>query len=53
MRITIPKLKTDFSNNRLLYIASYSDIAKLDLSLTFSNGFYVYLDTLRVEFLQT
>ncbi len=44
-------LKTDFENNRLLCIAPYTDAAEDKLSLTFSPVFYVYLDSLRVEFL--
>lgn len=44
-------LKTDFKNNRLLCIAPYTDAAENNLSLTFSPVFYVYLDTLKVEFL--
>lgn len=44
-------LKADFKNNRLLCIAPYTDAADSDLSLTFSPVFYIYLDTLRVEFL--
>jgi len=44
-------LKTDFKNNRLLCIAPYTDAAEDNLSLTFSPAFYVYLDSLRVEFL--
>jgi len=44
-------LKTDFPNNRLLCIAPYTDAADDKQSLTFSPTFYVYLDTLRVEFL--
>ena len=44
-------LKTDFKNNRLLCIAPYTDAAEKNLSLTFSPVFYVYLDTLKVEFL--
>ena len=43
-------LDTDFKNNRLLCIAPYTDAAEKDRSLTFSAVFYVYLDTLRVEF---
>jgi hypothetical protein len=44
-------LKTDFKNNRLLCIAPYTDAAEDHLSLSFSPVFYVYLDTLKVEFL--
>ena len=44
-------LKTDFKQNRLLCIAPYTDAAEDSLSLTFSPVFYVYLDTLKVEFL--
>jgi len=44
-------LKTDFKNNRLLCIAPYTDAAEDNLSLTFSPVFYLYLDTLKVEFL--
>lgn len=44
-------LKTDFKNNRLLCIAPYTDAAEKNLSLTFSPVFYIYLDTLKVEFL--
>lgn len=44
-------LKTDFENNRLLCISPYTDAANDTLSLTFAPVFYVYLDTLRVEFL--
>ena len=43
-------LKTDFENNRLLCIAPYTDAAEKELSLTFSSAFYLYLDTLEVEF---
>jgi len=44
-------LKTDFHKNRLLCIAPYTDAAEDSLSLTFSRAFYLYLDTLKVEFL--
>lgn len=44
-------LKTDFRNDRLLCIAPYTDAAEDNLRLTFSPIFYVYLDSLRVEFL--
>lgn len=45
-------LETDFKNNRLLCIAPYTDATSdKDLALTFSPVFYVYLDTLKVEFL--
>ena len=44
-------LKTDFKNNRLLCIAPYTDAADDKLSLTFAPAFYIYLDTLRIEFL--
>ncbi len=45
-------LLTDFENKRLLCIAPYTDAPEdKDLWLTFSSVFYVYLDTLRVEFL--
>jgi hypothetical protein len=44
-------LKTDFKNNRLLCIAPFTDAAEKELSLTFSQVFFVYLDTLRIEFL--
>ena len=44
-------LDADFENNRLLCIAPYTDAAEDSLSLTFSPVFYVYLNTLEVEFL--
>ncbi|NNC69973.1 MAG: hypothetical protein HKN90_04030 [Flavobacteriaceae bacterium] len=43
-------LKTDFRNNRLLCIAPYTDAANDIKSLTFSSTFYIYLDSLKVEF---
>ncbi|MEP5364487.1 MAG: hypothetical protein ABJQ37_11630 [Reichenbachiella sp.] len=46
-------LRTDFKNNRLLCIAPYTDAAEQQRSLTFSTPFYVYLDVLRVEFLES
>lgn len=44
-------LKADFKNNRLLCIAPYTDAVGDQLSLTFSSPFYVYLDSLSIEFL--
>ena len=44
-------LKADFKNNRLLCVAPYTDAAEDNLSLTFSSVFYIYLDSLRIEFL--
>ena len=44
-------LKPDYENNRLLCIAPYTDAVEDSLSLTFSSPFYVYLDSLRIEFL--
>ncbi|MEM5566687.1 hypothetical protein WNY78_16315 [Psychroserpens sp. AS72] len=44
-------LKTDFKNNRLLCIAPYTEAASNNLMLTFAPTFYIYLDELRVEFL--
>ncbi|MDW3209512.1 MAG: hypothetical protein R8N23_06590 [Reichenbachiella sp.] len=46
-------LRTDFQNNRLLCVAPYTDAAEDRLSLTFSSVFYLYLDDLRVEFLES
>ena len=45
-------LKTDFDNNRLLCIAPYTEVAEEQLRLTFAPTFYIYLDTLEVEFLR-
>jgi len=44
-------LKTDFQNNRLLCIAPYTEAANSNLALTFATPFYIYLDSLKVEFL--
>lgn len=38
-------LKTDFENNRLLCIAPYTDAAPNELSFTFSNAFYIELNS--------
>lgn len=38
-------LKTDFKNNRLLCIAPYTDAAPKELSHTFSNAFYVEINS--------
>lgn len=45
-------LKTDFENDRLLCIAPYTDAAEKDLRLTFSRPFYIYLDPLKVVFIE-
>lgn len=44
-------LRTDFENNRLLCIAPYTENAKTEDVLSFAPTFYIYLDSLRVEFL--
>lgn len=44
-------LKTDFENERFLCVAPYTEAANVDLMLTFAPTFYIYLNPLRVEFL--
>ncbi|WP_299337894.1 hypothetical protein [uncultured Psychroserpens sp.] len=44
-------LRSDFKNNRLLCIAPYTEAADKDLMLSFAPVFYIYLNPLRVEFL--
>ena len=44
-------LRTDFDNNRLLCIAPYTEKSTKSSRLTFAKPFYVYLETLNVEFL--
>ena len=44
-------LKPDFENNRLLCMAPYTEFASIELMLTFAPRFYIYLDNLRIEFL--
>ncbi|WP_204344890.1 hypothetical protein [Psychroserpens algicola] len=47
----ITVLQTDFENNRLLCMAPYTEAADADLMLTFAPVFYIYLNPLKVEFL--
>lgn len=44
-------LKPDFENNRLLCMAPYTEYASTELKLSFAPRFYIYLDNLRIEFL--
>ena len=44
-------LKTDFENDRLLCIAPYTEVAGPIKALTFAPVFYIYLNPLRVDYL--
>lgn len=46
-------LKSDFKNNRLLCMAPYTEKAEQSKQLTFAPVFYIDLNTLKVEFLNT